>query len=109
MGEPDGKGALMSRNARIAIELEDVIPDCEEISIRVRKMGVRTPGFDVLVSSDGETWTQIGSASCSSSARTRYDFTGDWSDVKYIGIRKPGTWRRPKMMGMDAVRAEGLS
>jgi hypothetical protein len=37
LGEPDGKGALMSRNAGIAIELDAVIPDCEEISIRVIK------------------------------------------------------------------------
>ncbi len=109
LGEPDGKGALMLRNARIAIELEDVIPECGKVSVSVRRAALRTPSFDVAVSSDGATWTQIGSASCSSSAWTRYDFTGDWSDVKYIGIRKPGTWRKPKMMGLDAVCAEGSS
>ena len=99
----------MLRNARIVIELDAVIPNCEEVSIRVRKVGVRTPSFDVMVSSDGATWTQVGSASCRSSAWTRYDFTGDWDDVKYIGIQKPGTWWRPKLMGLDAVRAEGSS
>jgi len=109
LGEPDRRGALMFRNARIAIELNETIPECEKVSVWVRRVAVRPPRFDVGVSSDGSTWTPIGSATCYSWRWQRFDFTDDWEDVKYIGIRKPGGRWRPKLMGLDAVCAEGSS
>lgn len=109
LGEPNNRGALMRRNAKIAIELEETIPDCTKVSVWVRRVAVRPPSFDVGVSSNGVDWTVIGSETCTSWGWTRYDFTGDWDDVKYIGISKPGTPRKPKLMGLDAVRAEGCN
>jgi len=107
LDEPDRQGAVMFRNAKIAIELEDTISNCEKVSVWVRRLGFRVPTFEVGVSSDGSTWTSIGTETCTSIAWTRYDFTGDWDNVKYIGIRKPGSPWRPKLMGLDAVYAEG--
>jgi hypothetical protein len=108
LDEPDRRGALMFRNAKIAIELEDTIPECEKVSVWVRRVAIRPPTFEVGVSSDGSTWTTIGTETCTSRAWTRYDFTGDWDNVKYIGIRKTGgSFWRPKLMGLDAVSAEG--
>jgi hypothetical protein len=98
----------MRRNSRIAIELEETIPKCTKVSVWVRKVAWRAPSFEVGVSSDGENWTVIGDATCDSWQWQRFDFTndcGDWDDVKYIGIRKPGPL--PKLMGLDAVRAVG--
>ena len=97
----------MMRNAKIAIELEESIPECENVSVWVRRIARRAPTFEVYISSDGSTWMPVGSAACTSFAWTRYDFTGDWGDVKYISIRKTGGGWMPKLMGMDAVRAEG--
>ena len=107
LGEPDNRGALMRRNAKIAIELDETIPECTNVSVWVRRVACRPPSFDVGVSSDGVNWTPIGSETCYSWQWTRYDFTGDWDNVKYIGIRKPGGPWRPKLMGLDAVYAEG--
>ena len=108
-GEPDNRGALLSRNARIEIELDETIPECKNVSVWVRKVGFRLPSFEVDVSSDGSTWTQIGSGTCNSFRWIRFDFTtgGVGDNVKYIGIRKPGGRWRQKLMGLDAVRAEG--
>jgi hypothetical protein len=108
LDEPDRRGALMFRNAKIAIELEDTISECEKVSVWVRRVAIRPPTFEVGVSSDGSTWTPIGTETCTSLIWTRYDFTGDWDNVKYIGIRKTGgSFWRPKLMGLDAVSAEG--
>jgi len=108
-GEPDNREALLSRNARIEIELDETIPECKNVSVWVRKVGFRLPSFEVDVSSDGSTWTQIGSGTCNSFRWTRFDFTtgGVGDNVKYIGIRKPGGRWRQKLMGLDAVRVEG--
>ena len=110
LGEPDRRGALMLRNARIAIELNETIPECEKVSVWVRRVALQAPAFDVGVSSDGKKWTQIGSTTCYSWGWQRFDFTndcGDWKDIKYIDIRKSGGTWRPKLMGLDAVCAEG--
>ena len=107
LDEPDKIGALMFRTAKIAIELEDTIQDCEKVSVWVRRSGPKSPTFEVDVSSDGSTWTSIGAETCTSFGWTRYDFTFDWDNVKYIGIRKPGGFWRPGLMGLDAVSAEG--
>ncbi len=107
LGEPNNRRAVMFRNAKIAIELEETISDCEKVSVWVRRVAVRPPTFEVGVSSDGSTWTSIGTETCTSIAWTRYDFTGDWDNVKYIGIRKLGGFWRPRLMGLDAVSAEG--
>ncbi len=109
LGEPNNQGALMLWNATIAIELEETIPECEKVSVWVRKVAVRPSTFEVDVSSDGTNWTTIGDARCYSWRWQRFDFTndsGNWEDVKYIKIAKPGSWRKPKLMGLDAVYAE---
>ena len=107
LDKPDRRGATMRRNANIAIEMEETIPNCTTVSVWARKVALRNPGFDVYVSSDGTSWTEIGSATCNKWRWQRFDFTGDWEDVKYIEIRKPGSRWRPKLMGLDAVYAEG--
>ncbi len=106
LGEPDDFGAIFFRNAKIAIELEETVPASKNVSIRVRKVAVHPTSFDVLVSSDAVNWVTIGSGTCDSRMWTEYDFSGDFGDVKYIGIRKPGKWWRPKIMALDAVYAE---
>ena len=106
LGEPDHIGAILLRNARIAIELNRTIPACRNVSVWVRKVGFRPASFSVYVSPDGESWTAIGSETCDSRRWTQYDFKGDWGDVKYIGITKPGTWWKPRIMALDAVHAE---
>jgi len=106
LGEPDHIGATLFRNARIEIELEQTIPACRNVSVWVRKVGFRPASFNVYVSPDGESWTAIGSETCNSRRWTRYDFNGNWGDVKYIGITKPGTWWKPRIMALDAVHAE---
>ena len=104
---PDNIGAFMYRNSEIAIELDDTIQECEKVSVWVRRFAFIPSSFDVAVSSDGENWTTVGSETCYSFRWTRYDFTGDWGNVKYIRIIKPGEPRRPKLMGLDAVYAVG--
>ncbi len=106
LDEPDNRGAILFRNAKIAIELEETVPACKDVSIWVRKVAVHPASFDVAVSSDGVSWTVIGSETCNSWMWTEYDFSGDWGDVKYIGITKPGTWWKPRIMALDAVYAE---
>jgi PKD repeat protein len=112
LGEPDDRGALMYRHARIAIKLEDTIPNCEKVSVRVRRVAGQAPKFTVEVSSDGKSWTKIGKKTCTSFGWTLYDFNGNWDNVKYIRITKPGSssrrwWQQLKLMGLDAVYAEG--
>ncbi|KAF5430976.1 PKD repeat-containing protein [Candidatus Methanophagaceae archaeon] len=112
LGEPDDRGALMYRHARIAIKLEDTIPYCEKVSVRVRRVAGQAPKFTVEVSSDGKSWTKIGKKTCTSFGWTLYDFNGNWDNVKYIRITKPGSssrrwWQQLKLMGLDAVYAEG--
>ena len=106
LGEPDDFGAIFFRNAKIAIELEETVPASKNVSIRVRKVAVHPTSFDVMVSSDAVNWVTIGSGTCDSRMWTEYDFSGDFGDVKYIGIRKPGKWWRPRIMALDAVYAE---
>jgi hypothetical protein len=77
------------------------------VSIQARKVAVRRPGFTVDVSSDGTSWTEIGSDTCKKLRWQRFDFEGNWEDVNYIRINKPGSPMRPKLMGLDAVYAEG--
>jgi hypothetical protein len=105
LGEPNNRGAILSRNAMIAIELEETIPACKDVSIWVRKVAVHSPSFEVAVSSDGVSWNVIGSETCDSWMWTEYDFDGDFGDVRYIKITKPGTWWNPRIMGLDAVYA----
>ena len=106
LDEPNRRGAILFRNARIAIELEETVPGCKNVSVWVRKPGVRKVKFDVYVSSDGTDWTKIGSETCKFRWWKRYDFNGDFGDVQYIAIKKPGTWRKPRIMGLDAVYAK---
>ena len=35
-----------------------------------------------------------------------YDYDGDFDDVKYIRITKPGTRWKPRLMGLDSVYAK---
>lgn len=104
--EPDNKGAILTRKARIAIELEETVPGCNNVSVWVRKLAVRKVKFDVYVSSDGTDWTKIGSETCKFGWWKRYDFSGEFGDVRYIAIKKPGTWWKPRIMGLDAVYAK---
>ncbi len=106
LDEPDNKGAILTRKARIAIELEETIPGCKNVSVWVRKLGVRKVKFDVYVSSDGTDWTKIGSETCKFGWWKRYDFSGEFGDVQYIAIKKQGTWWKPRIMGLDAVYAK---
>ncbi|MEA1945292.1 MAG: CARDB domain-containing protein, partial [Euryarchaeota archaeon] len=106
LGEPDNRGAILFRNAKIAIELEETLPACKNVSVWVRKVGFRTVNFDVAISSDGVSWTTIGSETCNSRRWTEYDFSGDFGDVRYIKVTKPGTWWKPRIVGLDAVYAK---
>ena len=106
---PNRKGAHMFRNSSIAIPLKETIPECEKVSVWVRRAGLHLPTFEVFVSSDGKDWTLIGTETCTSPKWTRFDFTGNWDDVKYIEILKDGTRKRPRKMHLDAVHAEGWS
>ncbi|UYZ40618.1 MAG: PQQ-binding-like beta-propeller repeat protein [Candidatus Methanospirare jalkutatii] len=106
LGEPDRIGAILFRDAEIAIELERTIPVCRNVSVWVRKMGFFPVNFSVYVSSDGENWTAVGNETCNSWRWTRFDFHGNWGSVKYIKIAKPGTWLEPRIMALDAVHAE---
>ena len=106
LGEPDNKGAILLRNAMIAIELEETVPACKNVSVRVVRLGFRTVNFDVAVSSDGTNWDTIGSGTINSWMTWEdYGFSGDFGDVRYIRITKPGTFWKPRLMGLDAVYA----
>ena len=107
LGEPDNVGALMRRNSVIAIELNDAIPNCAEVTVRARRVAALKPHFDVSVSSDGVNWTEIGGATCNCWLWKDYKFTGNWENVKYIKIAKPAP--QPRLMGLDAVCAGGWS
>ncbi|MFV9678054.1 MAG: CARDB domain-containing protein, partial [Methanosarcinales archaeon] len=112
LGEPDDRGALMYRNAKIVITLEDSIPNCEKVSVWARRVAGQAPKFTVEISSDGKSWTEIGTETCNSFGWTQYDFNGNGQDVKYIRITKHGSssrgwWQQLKLMGLDAVYAEG--
>jgi len=65
-GEPDNRGALMCRNAKITIELEETIPDCKKVSVWTRRVAWQLPKISVEVSSDGKHWTRIGKKTCTS-------------------------------------------
>ena len=106
LGEQDNSGAVLLRKARIAIELEEVVPGCKDVSVLVRKLGFWPASFDIYVSSDGNSWEKIGSENCIFPQWMQYDFSGEFGDVQYIKIKKPGTWRKPKFMGLDAVYAK---
>jgi len=112
LGEPDNRGALMYRNAKIAIELEETIQNCKKVSVWVRRVAGQASKFTMEVSSDGESWTKIGTETCTSFGWTLYDFNANEEDVKYIRITKPGSssrrwWQQLKLMGLDAAYAEG--
>jgi len=112
LGEPDDRGALMYKNAKIVIKLEDTIPNCEKVSVWVRRVAGQAPKFTVEVSSDGKNWTKIGAETCTSFGWTLYGFNVNEEDVKYIRITKPGSssrrwWQQLKLMGLDAVYAGG--
>lgn len=106
LDEPDNRGAILFRNAKVAIELEEMIPACKDVSIRVRKIGFRTVNLDVAVSPDGTSWTTIGSDTCNTRRWTEYNFNGDFGDVRYIKVTKSGAWWKPGLMGLDAVYAK---
>jgi subtilase family serine protease len=107
LDEPDNAGAVLFRNAKIAIELEETVPVCNEVSVRVVRLGFRSVNFDVEVSSNGNNWNTIGSETINSWMTWEdYDFNGDFGDVKYIRITKPGTRWKPRLMGLDSVYAE---
>ena len=103
LGEPDGRGAWMLRGGRISIELEDMVTDCSDVSIWAAKRGWRSPRFTVYVSADGSNWTYIGGARCTSRRYVRYDFGGDFGEVKYIGVRRAGQW---SVLLLDAAWAK---
>ena len=105
LGKPDGWGAWMLRRGWVDIELEDVVTDCNEVSIWARRAGWGFPRFDVYVSADGSSWIDVGSGSCTSKGYTRYDFSGDFGDVEYVKVRRNGSGRWSMMM-LDAVVGE---
>ena len=108
LGEPDSGGAWMLRRGRIGggigIELEDMVADCSKVSIWAAKRGRRAPSFKVYVSADGSHWTYIGSGKCTSTGYTRYDFSGDFGEVKYVGVKRDN--KRFAVILLDAVMAE---
>ena len=106
LDEPDNRGAILFRNAKVAIELEEMIPACKDVSVWVRNIGFRTVNLDVAVSPDGTSWTTIGSDTCNTRRWTGYDFNGDFGDVRYIKVTKSGVWWKPGLMGLDAVYAK---
>lgn len=105
LGEPDRKGAWMLRRGWIDIELKDVVTDCNQVSVWVAKRGWRSPGFKVYVSADGSSWTKVESGSCTTGSYTRYEFGGDFGDVKYVKVKRNGAGRWSVML-LDAVMAE---
>ncbi|CAD7767872.1 hypothetical protein FHEFKHOI_00015 [Candidatus Methanoperedenaceae archaeon GB50] len=106
LGEPDNWGAFMLGNSQIEIELDKTVPECKDITIRTTKITFQPVEFNVAVSSDGVTWRSIGSERCDNWGWTEYSFNGNFGDVKYIQITKPGSFWRPKIMGLDAVHAK---
>ena len=105
-GEPDGRGAWMLRRGWIDIELGDMVTGCNDISIWAAKGGWGFPSFNVHVSTDGSTWTYIGSGKCTSGNYAHYDFSGDFGDVRYIKVKRNGSGRWSVML-LDAVWAKG--
>ena len=103
LGEPDGSGATMRRGGWLSIELRGMLTGCTDISIWAAKGGGKFPGFNVYVSADGSSWTQVGSGKCTSRSYTRYDFSGAFGDVQYIKVSHDGS-RSAKML-LDAVLA----
>jgi hypothetical protein len=75
LGEPNCRGAVLLRKAKIAIELEETIPECKNVSVWVRKLGFWPVQFDVYVSSDGTDWTKIGRETCIFPRWKQYDFS----------------------------------
>ncbi len=107
LGEPDELGAVLYRNAKIAIELEETVSACKNVSVWVTQLGFYPVYFEVAVSVDGSNWDIIGSETCNTMwVWTQYDFDGEFGDVRYIKITKPGSRRPPKFMGLDAVYAK---
>ncbi len=87
----------------------DMVIGCNEVSIWAAKVGCGSPRFSVYVSADGANWTEVGSVSCSSSpwwplCYARYDFNGDFGDVKYVKVSRGGPlW---SWLLLDAARAK---
>jgi hypothetical protein len=107
LGEPDDSGAVLYRNAKIVIELEETVPACKNASVRVAQLGFYPTYFEVAVSADGSNWNTIGSETCNTVwVWTQYDFDGEFGDVRYIKITKLGSRWPPKFMGLDAVCAK---
>jgi hypothetical protein len=107
LGEPDDLGAVLYRNAKIAIELEETVPACKNVSVWVTQLGFYPVYFEVAVSADGSNWNTIGSETCNTMwVWTQYDFDGEFGDMRYIKITKPGSRWPPKFMGLDAVYAK---
>ena len=105
LSEPDGRGAWMLCRGWIDVELEDMVTDCSEVSIWAAKRGRRSLRFNVYVSADDSAWIHIGSGKCTSRSYARYDFSGDFGEVKYIKVKRNGL-DRWSVMVLDAVMGE---
>ncbi|MFC1945870.1 hypothetical protein ACFLW1_01580 [Chloroflexota bacterium] len=107
LGEPDGWGAYLFREASLVVEMENVVADCEQFSVWAARRSFWSPRFDVYVSADGASWNNIGSGKCKSVRYTRFDFTGSFGEVRYVWINLSEQPRRFNMFALDAVWAKG--
>jgi len=103
LGKPDSRAAWVCKRGRISIELEDTVTDCSSVSIWAARRGWGPLRFSVYVSPDGDNWICAGSARCVSGGYKRYDFSGDFAEVKYVRVKHGGSWWSAILL--DAVKA----
>ena len=106
LGEPDRRGALIFRRGWVTIELENTVVDSTRVSIWAARWGWKPPHFKVYASADGSDWQYIGNGKCQSVRYTRFDFNGNFGDVRYIKVERNQMWAW-STMALDAVWVKG--
>lgn len=102
--QADDIGAIMLRNGRIDIMLENTVAAADTVSVHAASIGWPHSNMKVYISADGEDWDYIANEKVDLPQYTEYVFSGDFGDVRYIRITHSGGIT---ILLLDAVCAKG--
>jgi hypothetical protein len=102
--QADDIGAIMLRNGRIDIKLGKTVAAADTVSVWAANVGWPHSTMKVYLSADGKAWDYIANEKISALNFNKYDFSGDFGDVRYIRIIHSGGIT---ILLLDAVCVKG--
>ena len=87
---PDENGTIIITNGWIEIQFEEKVTTSNKISVWAANIGWHHSMMKVYISEDGNKWKLIANQKVEIDKYQRFDFIGNFKNVKYIKINREG-------------------